>query len=359
MDILETRRGRRTLHPQRVTMKDVAEAANVSTMTVSNVIHNRAYVTAELRKLVQEKIKHLGYVPNRAAQELAGVSRPHVGLLYPAIINPFIAAVIAGSMRAASRLKVDVSVQLAQLDDPRALRTTMSRMKEAGVDGFLLPSPIAELAATAFRKKALDVPAVALAPGIPIAGMASVRSDERQAAYDIVSMLFDLGHRRIGHVAGPDSQGGSIARLQGYSDAMRAHGLAPDPHLVIKSPSFRFQDGLAAAETLMSSEPRVTAIFAANDTLAASVVATAQRRGISVPQDLSVVGYDDAPVAEQVWPGLTTIHQDAQVMTERAMEILEKGIKAWRKDRSIRLAEDVVVPYEVVRRASCAPAPVK
>jgi LacI family transcriptional regulator len=357
MDILETRRTRRARQPQRVTMKDVAEAANVSMMTVSNVIHNRAYVNADLRKLVKEKISDLGYVPNRAAQELAGVSRPHIGLLYPAVINPFIAAVIVGSMSSASRLKVDVSVQLAQVDDPRALKATMNRMKEGGVDGFLLPSPIAELAASTFRKKGLDVPAVALAPGIPIEGMASVRSDERQAAYDIVSMLFELGHRRIGHVAGPGTQGGSIARLQGYMDAMQAHGLEVNPALVVKSPSFRFQDGLAAAETLISAGPRVTAVFAANDTLAAGVLAMAQSRGIAVPEALSIVGYDDSPVAEQVWPGLTTIHQDAQVMTERALELLEKGVRAWRKDSSNKLVRDVVLPYQIVQRASCAPAP--
>jgi LacI family transcriptional regulator len=338
-------------------LKDVAEAAGVSLMTVSNVIHNRANVSAALRKLVQNKIGQLGYVPNRAAQELRGVSRPHVGLLYPAVINPFVAAVIVGAMRSASRLKMDVSVHLAELDAPRTLRATMHRMEEGGVDGFLLPSPIAEFAASTFKKKPLDVPAVALAPGFPIAGMASVRSDERQAAFDLVSMLVDLGHRRIGHLTGPESQSGTIARLRGYEDALESHGLEPNPALVVKSPSFRFQDGLAAAETLINRDPRVTAVFAANDTLAATVLAVAQRRGMTVPKDLSVVGYDDSPVAEQVWPGLTTIHQDAQAMTERAMEILESGIRAWRKDRSVQLSEDVVLPYQVVRRASCAPVP--
>jgi LacI family transcriptional regulator len=357
MNMLDTQRSRRARQTQKVVLKDVAEAAGVSMMTVSNVIHNRANVSASLRKLVQDKIGQLGYVPNRAAQQLAGVSRPHVGLLYPAVINPFVAAVIVGTMRSASRLKVDVSVQLAQLDAPRTLRATMHRMEEGGVDGFLLPSPIAEFAASTFKKKPLDVPAVALAPGFPIAGMASVRSDERQAAFDLVSMLIELGHKRVGHLAGPVSQTGSIARLRGYTDALVSHGLKPDPAFVVKSAAFRFQDGLAAAETLIDRHPRVTAVFAANDTLAASVLAVAHRRGIAVPQALSVVGYDDAPVAEQVWPGLTTIHQDAQAMTERAMEILEKGIRAWRKDRSVRLEDDVVLPYQLVERASCARAP--
>jgi LacI family transcriptional regulator len=329
----------------------------VSMMTVSNVLHDRANVTAAVRKQVQDNIKRLGYQPNRAAQELAGVSRPHVGLLYPAVINPFVAAVIVGAMRSAARLKVDVSIQLAQLDAPRTLRATLQRMEDSGVDGFLLPSPIAEFAASTFNKTPLDVPAVALAPGFPIAGMASVRSDERQAAYDLVSMLIGLGHKRIGHLTGPTSQSGSIARRQGYALALEAHGLKADPALLVESATFRFHDGEAAAADLIDRDRRMTAIFAANDTLAASVLAVAHRRGIVVPKDFSVVGYDDSPVAEQLWPGLTTIHQDAQAMTERAMEILDQAIRAWRKDRSVRPSQDVVLPYRLVERASCANAP--
>lgn len=351
----ETRRGRRPGQSSRVTLKAVAEAAGVSMMTVSNVLHNRVNVSAALRDQVLQKIKELGYVPNRAAQELAGAARPHFGLLYPGVINPFIAAVIVGVMKAASRLGVDVSVQLAEVDDPKSLKAAIRHLEETGVDGFLLPSPIAEFAAATFRKKPLAHPVVALAPGQPVPGMASVRCDERRAACELVNLLIGLGHRRIGHVAGPAIQTGSIARKLGYEDALGQHGLSVDPDMVELVAAYRFQDGLAAAEALLARRPQITAIFAANDTLAAAVVAAAQRRGLSVPGDLSVVGYDDAPVAEQVWPGLTTIHQDAQIMTERAVEILVKGIRAWREDHSHRLTEDVIFDYRLVQRGSCAP----
>lgn len=358
-DMQETaaRRGRRRRQSDRVTVKEVADAAGVSMMTVSNVIHNRANVSPALREQVQQKIAELGYVPNRAAQELAGMVRPHLGLLYRGVINPFIAAVIVGAMKAAERLQVDVTVQLAQIDDPKALRATLARMELAGTDGFLLPSPIAEFAAATFRKKPLELPAVAIAPGQAVPGMAAVRCDERQAACDLVTLLAQHGHRRIGHIAGPLAQSGSTARLEGYQAALAARRLDSGPGQVVRTASYAFQDCLAAAEDLLARSPRVTAIFAANDTLAAAVVATAHRLGLTVPADLSVVGYDDSPVAEQVWPGLTTIHQDAQAMTERAVEVLAGAVQAWRKDKSVLPREDVVMPYQLVTRASVAAPP--
>jgi len=339
--------------PPTVTLKEVAEAAGVSTMTVSNVIHQRPNVSAAQRERVQDQIKRLGYVPNRAAQELAGVAYPRFGLLYSDVRNPFIASVIVGSLSAASRLHVDISIQLARLNDPEALKDTIRRMVDSGAEGFLLPSPIAEFAALTFKGNALPVPAIAIAPGFPIPGMASVRCDERQAAFELVSMLLDLGHRKIGCMVGPKAQTGTVARYEGYCAALRSRGIDPRPEHVVRS-EFRFQEGVQAADGLLQRKPRVTAIFAENDTLAASVLAAAHSRGIAVPEALSVVGYDDSPIAEQVWPPLTTVRQDAGAMTERAVEVLSQNVRAWRADQSIHTAQDVLLPYEIVRRSSIA-----
>ncbi len=349
------KRGDNVGRPPRVTLKEVAEASGVSIMTVSNVIHDRPNVSAALRELVQKRIAELGYVPNRAAQELAGITRPHFALLYPGVINPFIASVIVGSLNGASRLGVDVSIQLAELDDPRTLRDTMHRMEETGVEGFLLPSPIAEFAARTLKKKALRVPAVAIAPGIAVPGMASVRCDERRATFELVTALIDLGHTRIGHIRGPETQSGSAARYEGYRAALEARGIAPNIDYVVES-AFRFQDGLRAAETLLDRAPELTAVFAANDTLASSVLAVAHRRDIALPDALSVVGYDDSPAAEQVWPALTTVHQDAAALTERAVELLHANMRAWRADPSFRSTEDIVLSYRIVHRSSTAKA---
>ena len=354
MNEIAIRRGRRPGQTKRITLKAVADAAGVSMMTVSNVIHNRANVSAALREQVEKQIEALGYVPNRAAQELAGNARPHIGLLYQATTNPFIAAVIVGAMKAASRLRVDVSVQLARIDDPKALRDTVHLMEVGGVEGFLLPSPMAEAMALACKKKPIEVPMVAIAPGHPIAGMGAVRCDEVQAARELVALLIAEGHRNIGHLAGPEAQSGSAARLQGYKEALKAAGLKLRPEDIVRSPAYRFQEGVKAAEALLQARPGLTAIFAANDTLAAAVLAVAHRRGIEVPRQLSVVGYDDSPVAEQVWPGLTTIHQDAEALTEQAVELLEKAVRSWRADRAVLPGDDVVLPFQMVRRGSVA-----
>jgi DNA-binding LacI/PurR family transcriptional regulator len=112
-----------------------------------------------------------------------------------------------------------------------------------------------------------------------------------------------------------------------------------------------------ATKSLLAREPQITAIFAENDTLAASVLAVAQHCGIAVPGLLSVVGYDDSPIAEQVWPGLTAIRQDDQAIAEHAVEILEQGVRAWKADRSLRLSKDVLFPYQMVTPASVANFP--
>ena len=179
-------------------------------------------------------------------------------------------------------------------------------MEDAGVEGFLLPSPIAEFVALTFKKAPLRVPAVAILPGFPIPGMSSVRCDETHAAFELVSMLLDLGHTKIGHIAGPESQTGCVARREGYFAALKSRAINPRPEYLVKS-KFNFQEGVRAADVLLRRKPRVTAIFAANDTLAAAVLAAAHRDGIAVPDSLSVVGYDDSPIAEQLCPALTTV----------------------------------------------------
>jgi LacI family transcriptional regulator len=338
---------------RKVTLRDVAAAAGVSTMTVSNVLNDKPNVGKSSRERVNAAIHRLGYVPNRAAQQLAGEPDLRIGLLYTGVLNSFAAALFIGSVTAASSLRAEVSIRLAGIDDPKALRETLHRMRRAGVEGFLLPAPIAEAAALAFEKEALDVPAVAIATGFPIPGMASVRCDDRRAAFELVSMLLDLGHVHVGHITGPTSQSVSIVRREGYGAALLSRGIEPRPELVVES-AFNFQAGIAAADVLLDREPGITAIFAANDTLAAGVIAAAHRRGLAVPEALSVVGYDDAPIAEQVWPALTTARQDSIALTERAFAILADDVRARRGGSTILSSQDVVLPHEIVSRASVA-----
>lgn len=340
----------------KVTLREVAAAAGVSIMTVSNVLHDKPNVGEPSRERVGEAIRRLGYVPNRAAQQLAGEADLRIGLLYTGVLNSFAAALFIGSVTAASRLRAEVSIRLAGIDDPAALRASLHHMRRSGIEGFLLPAPIAEAAARAYAHDALGLPAVAIATGFPLPGMSSVRSDDRQAAFDLVSMLLERGHVRIGHIAGPGSQSVSIVRREGYQAALQAHGITPRPDWLVET-AFTFQAGIAAADALLERDPRITAIFAANDTLAAGVIAAAHRRGLAVPEALSVVGYDDTPIAEQVWPALTTVRQDSVALTRRAVELLCDEVRARRDGKPAASSQDVVIPHEIVPRASVAPAP--
>lgn len=339
----------------KVTLRDVAAAAGVSIMTVSNVLHDKPNVGEPSRGRVAEAIRRLGYVPNRAAQQLAGEPDLRLGLLYTGVLNAFAAALFIGSMTAASRLHAEVSLRLASIDDPGALLAVLHRMGTAGIEGFLLPAPIAEAAAPAYAHEPPGVPAVAIATGFPLPGMACVRCDDRRAAFDLVSLLLDLGHTRIGHISGPDSQSASIVRREGYLAALRARGLAPRPELMVGT-AFTFQAGIAATDALLEREPGLTAIFAANDTLAAGAIAAAHRRGLNVPDALSVVGYDDSPIAEQVWPALTTVRQDSVQLTRQAVMVLSANVRARRAGSEEPGTQEILLPSEIVRRASVAPA---
>ena len=166
-----------------------------------------------------------------------------------------------------------------------------------------------------------DVPSVRLAPGSPSARGLEVSTDDRAAARDMTRYLLGLGHRRIGFVAGHPDHGAVGERLHGYRDALAELGVAYDPALVEQG-LHSFDSGMQCGQRLLDRAQRPTAIFAANDDMAAGVLYTAHARGLKVPQELSVAGYDDTPLSRQTWPKLTTLRQPIREMAYAAVEQL-------------------------------------
>jgi LacI family transcriptional regulator len=337
-----------------VTIHEVARHASVSPMTVSRVINGESNVRESTRQQVMEAVRALNYRPNPAARLLAGARDTRLALIYSnpsaSYLSELLVGALDGSHRTAAQLVLDRWDNLK----PAQEKAAAQKLAE-GITGVILPPPLCESKAIAAAFAAEGVPAVALATGKARDDVSCVRIDDFRAAREMTQHLIEQGHTRIAFIKGQPTQTASAQRLAGFEAAMEEAGHEVDPALVIQG-YFTYKSGLEAAEKLLSRKRIPTAIFASNDDMAAAAISVAHRRGLDVPHDLSVVGFDDTPIATTVWPELTTIRQPIAAMAEAAINLLLQKIRR-PKDRQFAQPIDHLVPFELVKRDSVAPPP--
>ncbi|KHK92897.1 LacI family DNA-binding transcriptional regulator [Novosphingobium malaysiense] len=331
------------------TIADVAALAGVSMMTVSRVINSEPKVRQSTRDAVNAAIAQLNYAPNRAARSLAGAAQIRLGLLYSNPSEAFLSAFIVGSLEEAGRSDVQLIVQ--KVEDGADLARAAERMIAGGVDGVILPPPLNEVPEVMKVLEDSGVPTVAVATARPREGVAAITIDDRSAAREMTAHLIGLGHQRIGFIVGHPDLSASGERLEGYREALVQAGIPFDEALV-RQGYFTYRSGLDAAEILLSLDDAPSAIFASNDDMAAATVAIAHRRGMDVPGDLTVCGFDDVALATTIWPELTTIHQPIAEMSRRAVKLLVTLLRSKRKGEMS--AQRIMVDYKLVRRQSDA-----
>ncbi|MCJ2182820.1 LacI family DNA-binding transcriptional regulator [Novosphingobium sp. 1949] len=341
-----TSRSRQTGAP---TIADVAAMAGVSMMTVSRVINAEPKVRQSTRDAVNEAIAKLNYAPNRAARSLAGAAQIRIGLLYSNPSEAFLSAFIVGSLEEAGRL--DVQIIVRKVEEGEALAPAVERLISGGIDGVILPPPICESNEVHELLREAAIPTVAVATSMEEDDIATIRIDDSSAAREMTAHLAGLGHERIGFIAGHPNLAASALRLEGYRQGLAEAGLAFDEALVAQG-YFTYRSGLDAAERLLSLDAAPTAIFASNDDMAAAAVAIAHRRGLDVPGDLTVCGFDDVAMATTIWPELTTIHQPISAMSRQAVELLANLLRTKRTGELGK--HHVLVDYRLVRRQSDA-----
>lgn len=332
------------------TIKDVAARAGVSPMTVSRVINGEDVVRPQTRKAVLEAVAALNYAPNRAAQSLAGASQIRVGLLYANPSAAYLSEFLVGGLDQASRGNVQLIVQKCEPDAQEA--EVARRLVEAGIDGLILPPPLCDSAAILAVLAESGTPAVAVATARAADTASTVCIDDHEAARAMTAHILALGHRRIGFILGNPNQSASERRLRGYKAALADAGMACADELIAPG-LFTYRSGLEAAERLLDLERPPTAIFASNDDMAAATVAVAHRRGMDVPGDLSVCGYDDTALAVTVWPELTTIRQPIADMSRAAVDLLVEAVKRKRAGEEAR-PRQLLLSHMLVRRQSDA-----
>jgi LacI family transcriptional regulator len=332
------------------TIAEVAELAGVSTMTVSNVLNNRPVVHADTRDAVLKAVKALNYTPNSAARALASAATLRIGLVHSDAESALLSAILVGSLKAASRLGAQLIINSYDLADPVG---GVEAFLKTGLDGLLLPPPLCEMVSAAGIPERHDTAMIALAPGGDLRNMDCVRIDDEQAAYEVTRILLNKGHRRIGFVTLPGALV-AVSRLRGYLRALGEQSVIPDMSLVWEARP-TFDAGLDLAQRVLIEDRRVTAVIAGNDDMAAAFVNVALRNNLSVPGDVSIIGFDDTPIAVKIWPALTTVRQPLALIAEKATERLvhilrEEGGKS-------ATVEASYVDFTLIERSSvgCVP----
>jgi DNA-binding LacI/PurR family transcriptional regulator len=334
---------------RRPTIRDVAVRAGVSHQTVSRVINRREEVSPETRRRVRTAIRELQYVPSPLARGLMG-SRTHtLGMVTADVTDQFFAKAVAGAeleTRRRGYYLIVASVEGEAEDDELAY---LRLMLERRVEGLIVARPQVPLTLEQLPAAVERVPLVSIgSPEVP--GFMAVDVDNRAGGFEATSRLVSHGHRMIATITGPSDWPSARERLDGYRRALRAVD-AYDERLVEAASDWGPESGQAALRSLLSRAAGFTAVFAHSDLLALGAIRELRSRGLSVPHDMSVVGYDDIPVASFVDPPLTTVRQPIESMGRAAVTMLVNQI-----DRTAFTAEELLYEPELVVRGSTAPA---
>ncbi|WP_420470718.1 LacI family DNA-binding transcriptional regulator [Brevundimonas sp. FT23042] len=332
-----------------VKIDDVARLAGVSPMTVSRVMNRAPGVREKTRELVQAAIEELGYRPNAAARSLARAGAGRLGMLYSNPSAGYLTQFLLGALEGAHQIGAQLVLEKCDADG-ESERAAVARLAEGGVTGIVLPPPHGESWAALAAVKAKGLAAVAVAPGRFKSDAPAIRIDDLAAAAEMTRYLLELGHRRIGFIKGAANQTASAERLIGFETEVA--GFGEPVEALIEAGAFTYRSGLDAAERLLAADRPPTAIFASNDDMAAAAIAVAHRRGLDVPRDLTVVGFDDTPVAQEIWPALTTIRQPVAEMAEMALRLLSETQPAGDEGEP---GVQHLIRHELIVRDSSAP----
>jgi LacI family transcriptional regulator len=333
--------------PSKVTIIEVAAEAGVSFGTVSRVINNDIHVKAETRTRVLDAMRKLGFVANRQARSLAGGKSNTIGLLVPDLGTGYIGEIIRG---------IDTELSLTGLD--LILYTThRTASKEANyvanlargmVDGLLLvlPRNPVDYIATLTQR---NFPFVLIDHQGTGEDCPAVGATNWQGAFTATEYLIKLGHKRIGFITGSMDLGCSEDRLKGYRSALRAYHIADVPELIYEGTFFQ-PDGYTGANALLRLNEPPTAIFASNDVMAMGVMDAVRSQGLRIPDDISIVGFDNIPQSAMVFPPLSTVQQPLEQMGRVAAQMLLGILKRPEKENS-----RIELPTELIVRDSTSP----
>lgn len=309
------------------TIRDVAKRANVSVATVSRILNNLSGYSDQTKQKVLQTIEEMGYQPNAIARSLNNKRTQTIGVLFPIVSSEFSSEILYGVEGYAHEHNYSVLVCNTEIDGTRTMKY-LNLLREKQIDGIILASET-------LKEEYYDILESARIPVVLVSSQSGrqdvpfVKVDDKQAAYDATRYLIDRGHRDIAMISG--TKGDPIAgtpRVEGYRLALHDYGIEFAEDLV-QYGDFLYESGCEAMKSLLQQKRPFTALFAASDEMAIGALSEASRRGIRVPDDISIIGYDNLRLSRMMTPALTTVHQPLNEMgklaSEKLISMIETG----------------------------------
>ena len=334
------------------TITDVAQRAGVSVKTVSRVMNEYQHVSATMRQRVHEAMEALNYESSASIRSSRFYAAQSIGMLYGDPSSGYQAALNHAVLKACSDAGRYLAVEYFDEENLQWREQVETFLDRTKVTNLILVPPMCDSAELHVLLRERGIRTVLISPSRQISGAISIAMDDRLAAMEMTQYLIKLGHKRIGYMSGDTSHVAAVLRRQGFVEAMKSAGLPCGAGAVLDTGSFSFRDALRGAETLLERASRPTAIFTANDEMAAAVVMTASKIGISVPEGLSVAGFDNTSISRTLWPALTTVAQPFDLIAREAVRLVSDDIK-----RDLSVAATRVLPHEILYRASTGAPP--
>lgn len=338
---------------KRPTQVDVAQIAGVSRATVSYVLNRRTDgrvpISEETRQRVLDAVAELGYEPDARAQSLRSGSTKTIGLLIPDLQNPHFWQIINGANQEARRAGYDLLLTSSDLD-PKQEEDSLKALSRRRIDGLILLTAFTTLSQKMLNKLAARrLPIVMI--GCKNLDFDCIGSNYSESTGEVMRHLRELGHEHIAFIHGVANEKSGLDRLQPYKDSLLAAGLPVDENLIAHCGATP-DDAYEATKRLFSQPVRPTAVIVINDLLAAGVIRAAADMNLSIPQDFSLVGFDDIPSVKYMTPRLTTVRTDAEAIGRGAVELLLKRLG----DRE-RPLQSIQIPTQLMIRESTSSMP--
>ena len=336
---------------QKATIKDVAADAGVSIKTVSRVINNEPAVAKKTRASVLKSIKKFNFTPNKDAQGLRSKRSFLIGLLYDNPNKYYLSDVQSGSLNACTGTNYNLVLQDCKNNSPELISKVTNFIKNADLNGVILTPPLTDNLKLVAAITRLNVPISFIAPPNKEFEVWSSAND-KDAAYAMTNKIISMGHKKIAFIKGHKDHSASKARFDGFCKSLGEQNITLDTSMTLQG-NFSFESGFKLAAELLKKKNKPTAIFCSNDSMAAGVIKYCYQNNIAIPEQLSVTGFDDSMIAQEIWPSITTIRQPVAKMSEQAASALITKISG------NGLIKDLTKTFksEIVLRESLGKAP--
>ncbi|MFC0309947.1 substrate-binding domain-containing protein [Gallibacterium trehalosifermentans] len=328
------------------TMKDIARIAKVSTSTVSHVINNSRYVSDEMREKIMKVVQELNYTPSAVARSLKVKETKTLGMLVTATSNPFFAEVVSGVEQYCNQHQYNLIISSTDGDEARLLQNIQTLIQKQ-VDGLLLM--YSDARHSLVKQLNVQLPMVIMDWWPTALNADRIYEDSEAGAYLATKTLIEQGHQKIAIITGKLDKSLAHNRLIGYQKALQDANLTINPEWIIES-HFDFEGGVEGMKKLLLAKDRPTAIFACSDTIAVGVYQVAWQQGLRIPEDISVIGYDNIMLAQYLTPPLTTIHQPKAELGKLAVETLLQRIKSPQQAYQTLMLEPQLVMRQSVKK---------